>query len=448
MTDHPHEGRRSRGENSGSYRAHVNRSGDPRGGNSDYVLRSDGTPLVDRYGRPVRRRPTERPRAEAPRPAESPDATRVEQPRRRPRRSEPPRPGPAPQQRQQPQQHLPPQRPQPRYQPPRQDRYAYPPQQPPQAPAAPQAPARPYRKKRRGPGCLGCFGWVLATLVVAAIVLVLFADARLTRVEAMPDQQLSDTAGTNWLLVGSDSRQGLSDEEAAALGTGGDMGSARTDTIMLLHIPPGGGDARLVSLPRDSLVEIPGYGENKINAAFTFGGPQLLTATVEQNTGMRIDHYAEIGMGGLANLTDAVGGVEICVAEPIYDPLANLDVQAGCQTMDGPTALGYVRTRATAQGDLDRVMRQREFFASLLSEITSPATLLNPFEALPLMWHGSRTFTVGEGTHVWHLARLALAMAGDTSMETVPVGGFIDTSVGNVVIWDDYGAEELFGSMR
>lgn len=288
----------------------------------------------------------------------------------------------------------------------------------------------------------------MATLLVLSIVLILFADTRLTRVDATPDQPIDSTTGTNWLLVGSDSREGLSEEKAAELGTGDDLGSARTDTIMVLHIPSGGGDPRLVSLPRDSLVDIPGYGENKINAAFTLGGPKLLASTVEQNTGMHIDHYAEIGMGGLANLTDAVGGVEICVSEPINDPLANLDVPAGCQTMDGPTALGYVRTRATAQGDLDRVARQREFFTSLLSEITSPATLLNPFEAVPLMWHGSETFTVGEGTHVWHLARLALAMAGDTSMETVPFSGFMDTSVGSVIVWDENGAEELFGSMR
>src|SRR5699024_10809470 len=114
------------------------------------------------------------------------------------------------------------------------------------------------------------------------------------------------------LLVGSDSRQGLSEEDQAELGTGGDVGIGRTDTIMLLHIPRSG-SAQLVSIPRDSYVNVPGFGSDKINAAFTYGGPQLLAQTVEEATGVGIDHYAEIGMGGLANVVDSVGGVEICV---------------------------------------------------------------------------------------------------------------------------------------
>lgn len=309
-------------------------------------------------------------------------------------------------------------------------------------------PPRAPRRRRLGrPGCLGCFGWILALLLVLTVVVTLWADARLTRVEAMPDQQIDNTAGTNWLLVGSDSRLGLSDKDVERLGTGGDIGTGRTDTIMVLHIPSGTGASQLVSIPRDSLVTVPGYGEDKINAAFTFGGPQLLTETVEQSTGLHIDHYAEIGMGGLANLVDSVGGVQICAAEPIQDPLANLDIQAGCQEMDGPTSLGYVRTRATAMGDIDRVMRQREFFAALLGEITSPATLLNPVRMVSLIYHSSGTFTVGEGEHVWNLARLALAMRG-VETNTVPIGGFLDTDVGNVVVWDDTAAEQLFSSMR
>lgn len=290
---------------------------------------------------------------------------------------------------------------------------------------------------------------VVALLAVLAVVVTLWADARLVRVQSTPEQQVANTPGTNWLLVGSDSRQGLTEEEEFELGTGGDMGAGRTDTIMLLHIPRlGGGETRLISIPRDSLVTVPGYGENKINAAFAYGGPQLLTETVEAETGLHIDHYAEIGMGGLARLVDAVGGVELCPEYPIDDPLANLDVQAGCQNMDGPTALGYVRTRATPMGDLDRVERQREFFAALMGEIASPGTLINPVRMFSLINSGAATFTVGENDHVWHLARVALAMAGGVSTETVPVSGFLDTYVGNVVMWDEAPAEAMWESMR
>lgn len=285
--------------------------------------------------------------------------------------------------------------------------------------------------------------------MVLLVVVTLWSDARLVRVESTPEQQVANTAGTNWLLVGSDSRQGLSEEEALELGTGGDMGAGRTDTIILLHIPRlGGGEARLISIPRDSLVAIPGYGENKINAAFAYGGPQLLTETVEAETGLRIDHYAEIGMGGLARLVDAVGGVEICPEYPIVDPLANLDVAAGCQTMDGPTALGYVRTRATPMADLDRVARQREFFTALMREIVAPATVLNPVRLISLVNSGAATFTVGDNDHVWHLARIAVAMSGGLSTETVPVAGFLDTAVGNVVLWEEPATEAMWASMR
>jgi len=381
------------------------RSADPRD-SGDYVLGRDGKPLVDRYGRPVRRRAPQRP------------------PRREAQR--PPRREAAPQQ------YLPPRREEPQYRP---------------APASYRPPEQPRRRKRRSFGPLKFLGALITIVVVLALAMLLWADAQLNRVEALPEQRVANTAGTNWLLVGSDSRVGLSEEEAARLGTGGDVGVGRTDTIMLLHIPTVG-EARLVSLPRDSYVTIPGYGDDKINAAFTYGGPQLLTSTVENATGLRIDHYAEIGMGGLANVVDAIGGVELCPEQPINDPLANLDIQAGCQTMDGATSLGYVRTRATPMGDLDRVDRQREFFAALMDEATAPNTLLNPLEFFPLVTNTANSFTVGKGDHVWNLARVGLAMRGGVQTETVPVGGFADTAVGNVVLWDQAGAQALWTSMR
>ena len=304
------------------------------------------------------------------------------------------------------------------------------------------------RTKLRRPkfGCVGCLGWPLAVLVVLLLVIAFWADAQLTRVASEPEAPIGSTKGTNWLLVGSDSRVGLSEEDIARLGTGGDIGTGRTDAIMLLHLE--GTSAQLISIPRDSYVDVPGFGQDKINAAFTYGGPQLLTQTVEANTGVSIDHYAEVGMGGLANIVDAIGGVELCPSEPIDDPLANLNVGAGCQEMDGANALGYVRTRATAMGDLDRVERQREFFSALMHEATNPSTLLNPFDVFPMISSVSKSFTVGESDHVWHLARLVLSMGTGVETTTVPVGGFADTDVGNVVLWDEIEAENLWNSLR
>ncbi|MDK4233164.1 LCP family protein [Corynebacterium accolens] len=394
---------------------------------SEFVLGADGRPLKDRYGRPIRRRPrTNRsePQQHIPRqetPTRYPSQYRAQQQRSA----------------QQPPQQRPSQQLQQRY-------------QPQQAQQPPRRHSRPHsRRKKTNPvkRFFGCAGIFVLVVVVCSLIFALWADTRLTRVDALPDEQVANTSGTNWLLVGSDSRQGLSEEDQQALGTGGDVGEGRTDTIMLLHIPRSG-QAQLVSIPRDSYVEVPGFGMDKINAAFAYGGPKLLTQTVEGNTDLHIDHYAEIGMGGLANVVDSVGGVDICVPEPINDPLAGIDLQEGCQKLEGSDALGYVRTRATAMGDLDRVQRQREFFAALLDKITSPATLINPFRSISLINHTASSFIVGDGDHVWHLARVALAMGSGVDTETVPIGGFQDTVVGNVVLWDDEGAQQLWDSMK
>ncbi len=255
--------------------------------------------------------------------------------------------------------------------------------------------------------------------------------------------------GTNWLLVGSDSRQDLSAEQQRELATGGDVGSSRTDTIMLVHVPGLGSSARttLVSIPRDSYVPIPGHGRDKINAAFSMGGAPLLAQTVEQATGLRLDHYAEVGFGGFADLVDALGGVTVCPPEPMRDPLAGLDLPSGCQELDGRTALGYVRTRATPRADLDRMINQREFMSALLHRATSPAVWLNPWcwYAVPRALAGA--LTVDRGDHAWDLARLGWALHGATTPMTVPIGEFTDNGAGSVVVWNHDAASELFDAL-
>ena len=135
-----------------------------------------------------------------------------------------------------------------------------------------------------------------------------------------------------------------------------------------------------MSIPRDSYVDIPGNGMNKINAAYSIGGPKLLARTVEQSTGLRVDGYMEIGFGGFANVVDAVDGVRICLKAPMKDEKAHIDLPKGCQVLDGKNALGYVRARySDPEGDLGRVKRQRQFLGALLDKVASPADVLLPW---------------------------------------------------------------------
>jgi LCP family protein required for cell wall assembly len=256
--------------------------------------------------------------------------------------------------------------------------------------------------------------------------------------------------GTTWLLVGSDSRQGLTVEQQEALATGGDTGNGRTDTILLVHIPALGSSTptTMVSIPRDSYVPIPGYGRDKVNAAFAMGGAPLLAQTVEQATGVRLDHYAEIGFSGFAVLVDAVGGVTVCPTAPIDDPLAGINLTAGCQKLGGGNALGYVRSRATPRADLDRMVDQRQFMSALLHQVSSPTTWLNPWRWYSVPRAAVRALTVDHGDHVWDLARLAWALHSPTVTLTVPIGEFANSDVGSVVVWDHEKAAALFDALN
>ena len=165
---------------------------------------------------------------------------------------------------------------------------------------------------------------------------------------------------------------------------------------MLLHT--GSGPNLLLSIPRDSIVDIPGHPSGKINAAYAFGGPELLVQTIEQNTGVRIDDYVEIGMGGVAGIVDAVGGIEVCPKTNMKDKLAGLDIKKGCQEVDGATALAYARSRHTSGiGDIDRVRRQREVVSAVGSEVLSPWTVINPVRYWRLNNAIPDFFTFGEG---------------------------------------------------
>ncbi len=291
---------------------------------------------------------------------------------------------------------------------------------------------------------------LLAVFLVIGGGTLLWADSQLQRTEALQNYEgrVGGTAGTNWLLVGSDSRAGLDQETADRLSAGMlDESEGRTDSIILVHLPLVG-KATMISLPRDSFVNIPGYGENKINAAFALGGPALLQRTVEEATGLRIDHYAEVGFAGFANAVDGVGGVEMCLEEPLDDPMAGINLPAGCQELDGPNALGYVRSRyASAGGDLDRAGRQRQLLSALSKKMLSPGTLFNPFRLFPTVSGVASSLTVDKSDHMWHLARLGVKMRG-AKQEVVPTSGSADNYAGSVLLWDQAAAEQLFSSLR
>lgn len=289
------------------------------------------------------------------------------------------------------------------------------------------------------------------TALTAMLGVAVWVESGLKRVAVFADYPGRPTAGsgTNWLLVGSDSRQDLTPEQQNELSTGGELGNGRTDTILVVHIPGLGAPvpATVVSIPRDSYVDIPGWGTDKINVAFAEGGPVLLAQTVEQATGLRLDHYAEVGFAGFGAAVDSLGGVRVCLTEPVSDPLAGIDLPGGCQTLGGRDALGYVRSRATPRADLDRMVHQRGVLDALQTRARSPAVWLNPWRWYAVPRALLDALTVDQGVHVWDLAWLGWSMR-DAAAVTVPIGEFVTNDSGDVVIWDYATAGALFSALR
>ncbi|GAA4302313.1 hypothetical protein GCM10023086_18610 [Streptomyces venetus] len=268
--------------------------------------------------------------------------------------------------------------------------------------------------------------------------------------------------GTNYLVVGSDSREGLSQRDRKQLNTGSAEGR-RTDSVILLHT--GANGTTMLSLPRDSWVTLPPYVDpdtgrsyraapNKLNAAFSLGGPDLLVRTVERNTGVRVDHYAEIGFAGFVGVVDAVGGVDLCLDKAVRDEDSGANLPAGCQTLDGAEALAFVRQRKQeAEGDLGRTRNQQRFLAALARKAVTPQTLADPSKSFPTLRAGLDTLIVDEGTELPDLMSLFEALrkaaSGGGRQLNVPVADpNLRTSKGSAVKWDDRRARALFTALR
>ncbi len=330
---------------------------------------------------------------------------------------------------------------------------------PPGGPIGPTGPAaapggRPPRSRRRHP-VRTTFRVLLVLVLLAATWLIgvpAYAWSHVGRVDDAPSgSRPANQPGQTYLLVGSDSREGLTRAEQKKLGTG-DVAGKRTDTIMLVHIPTSG-DPALISLPRDSYLPIPGNGTNKINTAYAFGGPKLLVQTVEQNTGLRVDGYLEIGFGGFVNIIDALGGIRMCLPNAIKDRDSHLNLKKGCQVLSGVNALGYVRMRkADPRGDLGRVERQRQMLSAIAKKAATPATVANPFRYWELSNATTDGIAIGEDTSMLQVARLALAMraisSGNGTTLTVPIADpDATTPVGSSVLWDTAKAKAMFADL-
>ena len=308
---------------------------------------------------------------------------------------------------------------------------------------APATAPRPRRKRRRR--------LVLKTLSVLLVIvltwggfLVWDANTNIGRVSALSGA--SDTAGTTYLLAGSDSRADGAVQD-------GFEGSERADSIMLVNIAANG-QAVALSIPRDTYAEIPGVGWDKINASYAYGGPQLLVETVEKLTGLTIDHFVQIGMGAVPDMVDAVGGVELCYDHDSNDEYSGLNWTAGCHTVDGPTALQFSRMRyQDPEGDIGRTKRQRQVISKVVSEAASPATLINPARTLRVERAGSKSFTVDEDSSIMTVASLVMALRSASSDELmgVPPIESLDytTSAGaSAVLLRDETAPDFFAKLR
>ncbi|MWA02095.1 LytR family transcriptional regulator [Actinomadura sp. LD22] len=315
-------------------------------------------------------------------------------------------------------------------------------------------------RKKRWPRVLIAIG-VFVVLVVAGIGGLIWQrqssyNGNIHRIQGvMPSGKRPgpNIAGTeNWLLVGSDSR--------ADVGTTGDgggklwkPGQQRTDTIMLMHLPADRKKAYIISFPRDSYVQIPGYGKQKINAAFSFGGPKLLIETLENLTGIRIDHYGAIDFEGFKSMTDALGGVTVDIRQSVYDPARKKQWNAGRQKLNGEEALLFVRQRYNLpNGDFDRIKRQQAFLGALAKQAADGGTISNPLKLDRFLSAFTKSISVDSSESAGDLRSLALSLrhlrVGDVTFLTAPYKGTGMRNKQSVVFLDPAKAKALFEAVK
>lgn len=259
-----------------------------------------------------------------------------------------------------------------------------------------------------------------------------------------------DGEDQNILVVGNDDRAGASPAELAELSTQQDGGSINTDTMMILHVPANGSKATVISLPRDSWVDIAGFGKGKLNSVYAdgdsggggaAGGAKLLISTIENITGLSIDHYVSVSLLAFYRISNAIGGVPVCLnaaqnastdSDDYGSGYSGINLPAGESVIQGKQALSFVRQRhGLPRGDLDRIVRQQYFLAHAFSEVSSAGTLLNPAALSRLVTAVSSSLTVDQGLDLLKLAtQVQNLSSGNITFVTIPTLGTPTISYG------------------
>ena len=253
------------------------------------------------------------------------------------------------------------------------------------------------------------------------------------------------------LVAGVDRRTGLTRAQQLRLHVGR-VASSNSDTLMIVHVAADHRSVSVISLPRDSWVEIPGHGMNKINAAFGLGGPKLMVRTVEQNTGMVINDYAEVNFLGFVKIVNALGGVDICLPTAVNDPYSGLDMPAGKHHVNGIQALMFARDRHSfALSDFQRISDQQQLLSSLLHEAISSGTLTNPGRLTAFLNATLSAIRVDQNLNVTGLAdELRTVPPDKVTFATVPIENMnYTTPTGqSAVLWDSSAATTMFNRIK
>ncbi len=325
------------------------------------------------------------------------------------------------------------------------------------------------RHRRAGPSgggrrVLSIAGRLLATIVSITLVLTFgtywwkyhaFSTGlnRLNVFSSTAIKPTHDIDGTaqNILIVGNDDRQTATDAELAQLHTARDGGSLNTDTMMIVHVPANGTKATLISLPRDSYVNIPGFGMNKLNAAYVLGynatpgvieskragGAKVLVQTIQGLTGLTLDHFVQVDLLGFFRISNAIGGVTVNMCAAVQEPDSGINLHKGINVIQGTQALAFVRQRynfPNGLGDLDRVERQRYFLTAAFRKLTSAGVLLNPIKMQSLLTAVQSSMYMDAGLNPLNLARQMENLSADNIVgQTIPTDGFGTADVGSIV---------------